>query len=285
VCLSGCSSYFIPSSSFSLFLFLPLSFFLLFQLILSFSSPSYSFYVIFHSPFPLIFLFLLIFISFLVHLLPLKLKTKLRGFSPQANYTDRAIAACRGSKCQLLWLECVAWSAQRIPPAVNLGFLDSEPLLFHWSSSSVILTRLSGPRSRTTSLPILTPPIHPARLRGPLLQPTRQTLNGYSDQNPTRGLIPKDAFLSLPLQEYWLYLWTFLGLGFLPEKLSVAQLAKNISPISSNTIDLPWDRGRNRAAARLANVAGWSQLNHYMIDPDTSVWRVSESVKYTKLCT
>jgi hypothetical protein len=30
--------------------------------------------------------------------------------------------------------------------AVNLGFLDPEPLLFHSSSSSVILTRLSGPR-------------------------------------------------------------------------------------------------------------------------------------------
>jgi hypothetical protein len=27
----------------------------------------------------------------------LKLKTKLRGFSPQANYTDRATAACRRS--------------------------------------------------------------------------------------------------------------------------------------------------------------------------------------------
>jgi hypothetical protein len=40
---------------------------------------------------------------------------------------------------------CVAWSAQRIPTAVNLGFLDPEPLLFHSSSSLVILTRLSGP--------------------------------------------------------------------------------------------------------------------------------------------
>jgi hypothetical protein len=27
--------------------------------------------------------------------------TKLRGFSPQANYTDRATAACRRSQCQL----------------------------------------------------------------------------------------------------------------------------------------------------------------------------------------
>jgi hypothetical protein len=35
-----------------------------------------------------------------------------------------------------------------ISMAVNLGYLDPEPLLFHWISSSVILTRLSGPRSR-----------------------------------------------------------------------------------------------------------------------------------------
>jgi hypothetical protein len=45
--------------------------------------------------------------------------TKVHGFSPQASYTDRA--------------------------TVNLGFLDPEPLLFHSSNSSVILTRLSGP--------------------------------------------------------------------------------------------------------------------------------------------
>jgi hypothetical protein len=38
-------------------------------------------------------------------------------------------------------------SAQQIPRVINLGFLDPEPLLFHESSSSVILTRLSGPRS------------------------------------------------------------------------------------------------------------------------------------------
>jgi hypothetical protein len=44
----------------------------------------------------------------------------------------------------------VAWSAQRIPTAVNLGFLDPEPLLFHSSSSPVILTRLSEPPSRPT---------------------------------------------------------------------------------------------------------------------------------------
>jgi hypothetical protein len=46
------------------------------------------------------------------------------AFSTQANYTDRATAACRRILCQLLRIEGVAWSAQRIPTAVNLGFLD-----------------------------------------------------------------------------------------------------------------------------------------------------------------
>jgi hypothetical protein len=55
------------------------------------------------------------------------------------------------TKCQLLRIEGVAWSAQQIPTAVNLGFLDPEPLLFHSSSSSVSLTRLSGPRSSPTT--------------------------------------------------------------------------------------------------------------------------------------
>jgi hypothetical protein len=32
-----------------------------------------------------------------------------------------------------------------------LGFLDPELVLFHSSSSSIILTRLSGPRSRPTT--------------------------------------------------------------------------------------------------------------------------------------
>jgi hypothetical protein len=78
-------------------------------------------------------------------------ETKLRGFSPQVNYSDRRTAACRRSCCQVLQTEGVARSAQRIPTAVNLGFVDPEPLLFHSSSPSVILVRLSGPRSRPTT--------------------------------------------------------------------------------------------------------------------------------------
>jgi hypothetical protein len=67
------------------------------------------------------------------------------GLTPQANYTDRATATCRPSYCQILPVEGVAWSAQRIPTAVNLGSLYPEPLFFHSSSYSVILTRLGEP--------------------------------------------------------------------------------------------------------------------------------------------
>jgi hypothetical protein len=57
---------------------------------------------------------------------------KLRGFSPQAKYTDLATTACRRSLCQLLRTESVAWLAQRILTAVNLCFLDrSHYILIH----------------------------------------------------------------------------------------------------------------------------------------------------------
>jgi hypothetical protein len=48
------------------------------------------------------------------------------AFSPQANYTDRATAACWRSYCQLLRIEGVTWSVQWIPMAVNFGFLDQS---------------------------------------------------------------------------------------------------------------------------------------------------------------
>jgi hypothetical protein len=82
---------------------------------------------------------------------PHTLKPKLGGFSPQASYTDRATAACRRSWCPLLRIEGVMRSVQRIPMAVNLDFLDPEPLLFHSSSSPVIPKRLSGPCSMPTT--------------------------------------------------------------------------------------------------------------------------------------
>jgi hypothetical protein len=57
-------------------------------------------------------------------------KKKLRGRSPQANYTDRATAACRRNYCQPLRVEGVEWSAQRIPTTVNLRFLDRSRYFF-----------------------------------------------------------------------------------------------------------------------------------------------------------
>jgi hypothetical protein len=59
-----------------------------------------------------------------------KKRTKLRGRSPQANYTNRATAAYRRSWCQPLRVEGVAWLAQRIPTAVNLDFLDRSRYFF-----------------------------------------------------------------------------------------------------------------------------------------------------------
>jgi hypothetical protein len=66
-------------------------------------------------------------------------ETKLCGFSPQANYTDRATAAVS----TLADRGCRVVRAMDPPTAVNLDFLDLEPLLFQLCSSSVILTRLS----------------------------------------------------------------------------------------------------------------------------------------------
>jgi hypothetical protein len=44
-------------------------------------------------------------------ILPSRNKTKLHGLSPQANYTNRATAACRRSDFQLLRIEGATWSA------------------------------------------------------------------------------------------------------------------------------------------------------------------------------
>jgi hypothetical protein len=52
------------------------------------------------------------------------------GRSPQANYADRVTVACRRNYCQPLRVEDAAWSAQRIPTAVNLGFLDRSHYFF-----------------------------------------------------------------------------------------------------------------------------------------------------------
>jgi hypothetical protein len=73
---------------------------------------------------------------------------KLRNLNTRANYTDRATAASRWSYCQLFRIvECRVVSAAD-PRRSYSRFSRPEPLLFLPSSSSVVLTRLSGPRSR-----------------------------------------------------------------------------------------------------------------------------------------
>jgi hypothetical protein len=62
--------------------------------------------------------------KYMLQKLEARLKKKLHGLSPRANYTDRATAACQRSDCQLVRIEGATWSAWRIPPAVFLSFLD-----------------------------------------------------------------------------------------------------------------------------------------------------------------
>jgi hypothetical protein len=50
-------------------------------------------------------------------------KKKLCGLSPRANYTDRATAVCRRSKCQLLRIESVAWSTEDLWPRSSVYLL------------------------------------------------------------------------------------------------------------------------------------------------------------------
>jgi hypothetical protein len=53
-----------------------------------------------------------------------KLKTKLHGLSPRANYTDRATAACRRSDCQLFGDKGCHVVSVTDPYGRILGFLD-----------------------------------------------------------------------------------------------------------------------------------------------------------------
>ena len=49
----------------------------------------------------------------------------------------------------------VTWLAQRVPTAVNLCFVNLEPLFFIQVALQFDLTRLSGPRSRSTTTQII----------------------------------------------------------------------------------------------------------------------------------
>jgi hypothetical protein len=59
-----------------------------------------------------------------------KTKTKLRGLSPQANYADRATAACRGSQCQLFADRGCRVVSATDPHSRILGFQDRSQYCF-----------------------------------------------------------------------------------------------------------------------------------------------------------
>jgi hypothetical protein len=58
-----------------------------------------------------------------------KIKTKLHGLSPRANYNDRATVACRRSDCQLLRIRGCHVVSVTDPYGHILGFLDRSRYL------------------------------------------------------------------------------------------------------------------------------------------------------------
>jgi hypothetical protein len=78
-------------------------------------------------------------------------KNELRGFSLRANYTDRANRLL-SVKLVATFVDRGMWRGQRGGSLWPWSrFSGLEPLHFFPSSSSVVLTRLSGPRSRPTT--------------------------------------------------------------------------------------------------------------------------------------
>jgi hypothetical protein len=79
-------------------------------------------------------------------------KTKRHGLSTHANYTDRLSDRRLSAKLvpTLADRGCRVVSGTISPQALIFGFLVQEPL-FPWNSSSIIITRLSGPCSRPTT--------------------------------------------------------------------------------------------------------------------------------------
>jgi hypothetical protein len=76
-------------------------------------------------------------------------KTKLRGLSPRANCTKCPPLVCRVSANVCKWRVLRGQHSGSLQPYSRIS--RPEPLLFLPSSSSVILTRLSGHRSRHTA--------------------------------------------------------------------------------------------------------------------------------------
>jgi hypothetical protein len=79
-------------------------------------------------------------------------KTKLHGLSPHAIYTDRLSDRRLSAKLVPTLADRGVSRGQHndSPTVVNFRFSRSEPL-FPCNISSIIITRLSGPRSRPTT--------------------------------------------------------------------------------------------------------------------------------------
>jgi hypothetical protein len=79
-------------------------------------------------------------------------RRKLRGLSPRANYTDRATDRRLSAKLVSTFGDrrvSRSQSGRSLTAVISVSRL--EPLPFLSSSSSILLTRLSGPRSRPTT--------------------------------------------------------------------------------------------------------------------------------------
>jgi hypothetical protein len=106
-----------------------------------------------------------------------KIKTKLRGHSLQANYTDRATAACSARLVpnQPLRVTDLARSAKRIQTVVNLGFLDQSRYFLiqvapqlSWSWVDPVLRKYGRVGNRTRDLWICSQKLWPLDHRGGL---------------------------------------------------------------------------------------------------------------------
>jgi hypothetical protein len=78
-------------------------------------------------------------------------KKKLHGLRPQANYTDRATVVSRRSWCHHMRIEGCRVVSVMDPLRLQSRLSRPKPLLFLSSSSTIVLTKLNGPRSRPTT--------------------------------------------------------------------------------------------------------------------------------------
>jgi hypothetical protein len=79
------------------------------------------------------------------------LQNKFRDLSQRANYTDRATACLSAKVSANFYGQRVSRGHCNGSPRPYSRVSRPKPLLFHPNSSSIVLTRLSGPRSKPTT--------------------------------------------------------------------------------------------------------------------------------------